>query len=226
MNMSRQATRGTPRPLKLLTLLIMLSMLLVAAPQAAAENRPLAGEGSAPVGTEEITTDPADPPPTLPFCLEVVTSKYTFPIEAGVFAGHHDRVVYTASPLDASKPLVTFTTNENYFIAPEGTYGDRDEITGECDPATFGPLDPVATTVTVTTAGSPPGAGIDCGPDAAEYYRVGSEMFFEWTGRCDIVGNTIPGTGYTPEATQHLFEATLIPPAQPTAGNWTYAYSP
>jgi hypothetical protein len=197
-----------------------LMLLLVATgPQAAAEDKPLVGEGAAPTGSESITTDPADPPPEPPFCLAVTASTYTFPIEEGVFEGDHNLVVYTVTPLDAAKPVVTFTTNETYYIAPEGTYGNR-LADGTCDPASYGPLDPVSTTVTVT------GGGITCGPDPAEYYRVNTELVFEWTGRCDIVGNTIPGTGYTPEATQHLFEATLVPPAPPTKGVWAYEYTP
>lgn len=206
-------------------LAMAMTLLAVMAPPAAAEDNALAGEGSAPVGTETITTDPADPPPELPFCLAVTESSYTFPIEEGIFVGDHDPVVYTVTPLDLSKPVVTFTTNEIYYIAPEGTYGNRLDD-GTCDPTTLGPLGPVPTTVTVTTAGSPPGAGITCGPDNAEYYRVTSELVFEWTGRCDIVGNTVPGAGYTPEETEHVFVATLNPPLQPVNGVWAYSYVP
>lgn len=152
----------------------------------------------------------------------MTASAYTFEIEEGVFAGAHDAVVYTVG---TTKPVVTFTTSEDYYISPEGTYGDREPTTGVCDPTTLGPLGPVDADVTVTTAGSPTGAGITCDGEA-QYYRVNTELFFEWTGRCDIVGNTVTGTGYTPAGTQHSFEARIIPPGQPQDGKWEYEYTP
>lgn len=197
---------------------MVMTLLVVAAPPAAAEDKPLAGEGVAPTGTEHIVHEDATSPP--PFCLEVEESTYTFTIEEGTFAGDHNPVVYTVTPLSDPKPVVTFTTNETYYISPEGTYGNR-LSDGTCDPASYGALDPVATTVTVTTQGD---AGIDCGPDDAQYFRVNTELFFTWTGSCDIVDPVTTFSGSTPDATRHAFEATLVPPAQPTKGAWVYEY--
>lgn len=206
------------RPRRVLVALMAVSLLALVAQPAAAADKPLTGTGLAPTGEEYIKTNPQDPAPVPPFCLEVLESTYTFPIEEGQFMGDHEPVLYTVM---TDKPVVEFTTNERYFISPEGTYGER-LPDGTCDPTTYGPLDPVDTTVTVRTPNYPP--GITCDSSDVDYFRVNTEQVFEWQGACTVSDGLV--TGSTPASTQHLFEATIAPPLQPSKGMWTYDYTP
>lgn len=205
--------------------LLALSLTAVMALPAVANHGPATGEGAALSGEEVLTHEPPSTPP--PFCLEVTASTYEFFVVDGEFEGHDsngDLVIYEGPA------TVEFTTTETYYIAPEGTYGERD-VNDECDTGTFGALDPVEGTAEVTGADN--GGSISCENLDGTYYREGDALVFEFEGACDIDGNVtgFTGTGTTSANTEHDFDGVIVPclPGDPNctdpllSGLYTYA---
>jgi len=189
----------------------LVGLIAAAQPAAAANGGTGTGTGS---GEETVLTTRDDRGTALrPFCLEVTASTYVVPV-TGAFTATDG----TGTATYVGAATVTITTNENYYISPEGTYGNFNAL--GCDPATFGPADPVAATIRVTTPGSPPGAGVDCtaestGTVGSGYFRVGTAFTVNATGPC-IVTDSLTGVSASSGAnTQHLFEGQLAPCLNP-----------
>lgn len=199
-----------------LAFLFLFTALLVGLPgEASADNEAGAGAG---IGSETVfDTNPDDPPPPIPppplgppVCLEVEASQYQV-TATGTVTGNDKAVIYSGSDI-----VITYTTDHstasgNYYVAPEGTYGERN-ADGTCNVNTLGPLDPIPVTVTVNAAGDPiigdpatsgvgTGAGGTCSGNGS-YYRVSTTVTVTWSADCDVDGNVpgFDGSGGDPSA--------------------------
>lgn len=192
-----------------LSLLLAAGLVAVASPSTAQQAAPEASTGSgAGVGKEaKISPERSRADDTIwsPLCFQVNSSEYVVELEEAAFTAvdevNTDRVAVYEGPA-----TVTYTTDETYFISPQGTYA-QDANLDPCHPATFGPAGPIDTTLTIEHAGQ------KCVIGNAEYFRVNTNVSVTGTGSCDIEGdtglfiNTVP----TPENTVHTFQGSLAP---------------
>lgn len=201
---------------------VTLSLLfLTAAPAAAVGN---IGEGSAGTGEEtSITTGDDYGEQTETFCLEVTASSYSVTFSnLSVFSADDGQTDATYS----GPATLTFSTTETYFIGPDGTYTDATFQEG-CDDETLG--DPIGATVSVS--GGNTTAGITCGPDAGQYFRLLGEITLTWVGDCTVYDSLTTDVATTPSTLDHRFEGTLTPCFNPpdtctastiSGGEWVY----
>lgn len=200
--MSYVSNRLNGRPRMLVVVSAMLALGLFMAGPAWAQK---AGTGDATGSGEETGFVEGEDFGTeeLPFCLEVEESEYQIDFD-GVFSAVEapDPPVVYAGPA-----TMAVTTQETYFASPEGTYGEASMADG-CNPATYGPADPIAVDVTVTSPNFAAGDGIQCSGEGS-YFRVTNAFTVEWTGQCEVrQGGELAQTG---DLTQHLVEAEFVP---------------
>jgi hypothetical protein len=194
----------------MVTTFLALSLLLGTASPALATGETGRGTGS---GTENsITTDPANPPPfPPPLCLKVTQSEYEV-VASGTVTASSGAVVYNGD-IDIVLDTDHTTSAGDYYIAPEGTYGDA-TLAGVCNPATFGPLGNIPVNVTISAdgpgtsgVGSGIGSGYSCS-GAGQYYRVNTNVTFTWTADCDVSDGT---TTASDTNTKFVLEGNLLP---------------
>jgi hypothetical protein len=203
----------------------LLSLIVVAQPAAALG----VGEGVG-SGEETAITEGDDyGSGVTPFCLEITATEYVVDV-TGVFSAIQG--VTAATYTGAAR--LTFTTNEDYFIAPEGTYGNATLGSG-CDPTSLGPLGPVDTTLVVTDPDAGAG-GISCtihsNGATTGYSRIQSDFLFIGQGSCTVTANDGVTQANTGGNTQHVFDGVVVPcldgmvppgcVATTVTGAWTY----
>lgn len=187
-----------------LVLIVTLGLVVALAIPATAQTE--GGTGIA-VGNETIDAESQDPAP--PLCAEVFSSSYDLRA-TGTYTGLPD-AVYSGS-FDLT--MTSDHSDGNYYIAPEGTYGERN-ADGTCDPATLGALDPVPANFTVYEPGSIEDANGEPCDGSGTFYRVNTTFVAEWELEedCEVEGNVSPTTnqGTAPAGTTHTFEGNLAP---------------
>lgn len=208
--------------------MLLLPWLVFALPGAANAT----GEAGAGAGLGDETdfqTNPVNPPPTPPLCLKVTQSEYVV-TATGTVTANDGAVIYQGSDI-----VITITTDDDYYVSPEGTYGVR-LADGSCDPTSFGPLGDIATTVTVNATGGTD-SGVGTGANVAnpacsgtgEYFRVNTNFTVTWrAATCDVNGNGANGA-FEEVNTDFVFEGSLRPctplPEDPCEDTLQGAYS-
>ncbi len=202
-----------------------------------------AGSGAGTGRETKILTEPADPAPNPPLCLRVKQSEYEVAAKGTITANNTGIVYASENPpgTGGTDIIISWITREDYFIAPEGTYGNRlGPPTNACDPDTYGARDPVKVDVIVYSAGDA-SSGVGTGADGVAsasrkceapnfggtqatggYSRENSTITLTWRANCAVDGNVPDRDGAAVESnTQFVFVGNLNPVTGEVQGSYS-----